>query len=228
MPEKEMNNAKTAQIYGVSVPTISRWNRVGVESGQPPPYGDPAHMIAWYQEMLDLGHFEKGIPATLHAAAARVAAIAPRDDDDPGDMNMMLARIQSGESTFDYSDGLKIAERNIQVLDFLLIDAIKKNNITNIGLLRKQLSEAGDSYRALMKDRGKIQADAGETLPKSEVRTAMLEIHGNIVKRFRQGIKAAFPSIEEHGKSQEEWSQFAEKMVDSICAGLNESDFAAL
>ena len=223
-----MNNAKTAQVYGVSVPTISRWNRVGVESGVAPPYGEPEHMVEWYGQMLQAGHFEKGIPASLHAAAARVKRNSATDDeDDPGDMNVMLARIQSGESTFDYSDGLKIAERNIQVLDFLLVDAIKKGNIANIGLLRKQLSEAGDSYRALMKDRGRIQADAGETLPKSEVRTAMLEIHGNIVKRFRQGIKAAFPSIEEHGKTQEEWNQVAEKMVDSICSGLNETDFAA-
>ena len=226
-----MNNTKTAQVYGVSVPTICRWNRVGVESGQAPPYGDPEHMVAWYEEMLALGHFEKGVPATLHAAANRVRAAMPRDEDEPDrstdDLQVMLARIQSGESTFDYADGVKIAERNIQVLDFLLLDAIKKNNITNIGLIRKQLSEAGDSYRALMRDRGRIQADAGETLPKNEVRAAMIEIHGNIVKRFRQGIKAAFPSIDEHGKTQEEWSLFSEKLVDSICAGLNSTDFAA-
>ena len=226
-----MNNSKTAQVYGVSVPTISRWNRVGVESGERPPYGDPEQMVDWYGRMITTGHFAKGVPATLHAAAARVRAALPPDDDKPqaptDDMQVMLARIQSGESTFDYADGVKIAERNIQVLDFLLLDAIKKNNIPNIGLIRKQLSEAGDAYRALMRDRGRIQADAGETLPKPEVRAAMLALHQNIVKRFRQGIKSAYPDIEEHAKTPEDWNQFAERLVDSICSGLTSSNFAA-
>ena len=55
----------------------------------------------------------------------------------------------------------------------------------------------------------------------------MLEIHGHITTRFRQGIKSAFADLDEHGKSGETWNQFAERLVDTICVGMNESKFAA-
>jgi hypothetical protein len=217
-----MNNAKTAQVYGVSVPTISRWNRVGVESGQPPPYGDPSHMVAWYQEMLDLGHFEKGVPASLLAAASRVAAIAPRDEDSkPVDFS------KTAHKSRGYSETLELAERNVNAVQAIFDQAVADNNNAVLIGLQKTLNDAVDSHRALMRDRGKIQAEAGETLPKEEVRSAMLELHANISKQFRQGIRAAFPDLSDLAASRELWNVFADGLVDRICLKLSDSNFAA-
>ena len=217
-----MNNAKTAQIYGVSVPTISRWNRVGVESGQPPPYGDPSHMVAWYQEMLDLGHFEKGVPTSLLAAASRVAAITPRENDSgPVDFS------KSAHKPRGYSETLELAERNVNAVQSLFDQAVLENNSAVLIGLQKTLNDAVDSHRALMRDRGKIQAEAGETLSKEEVRSAMLELHANVAKQFRQGIRAAFPDAADLTDSREKWNVFADGLVDRICVKLTESDFAA-
>ncbi len=217
-----MNNAKTAQIYGVSVPTISRWNRVGVESGQPPPYGDPAHMIAWYQEMLTLGHFEKGVPASLLAAAARVASIAPRDEESNPVNFSKTAHKSRG-----YSETLELAERNVNAVQDIFDQAVADNNNAALISLQKTLNDAVDSHRALMRDRGKIQLEAGETLPKEQVRSALLELHNNITKQFRQGIRAAFPDLADLASSRELWNVFADGLVDRICLKLTESDFAA-
>ena len=217
-----MNNAKTAQIYGVSVPTISRWNRVGVESGQPPPYGDPYHMVAWYQEMMDLGHFEKGVPTSLLAAASRVAAIAPRENSgEPMDFTRTTGKPRG------YSETLELAERNVTAVQVIFDKALQDGNDSVLIGLQKTLNDAVDSHRALMRDRGKIQLEAGETLPKAEVRTAMLELHANVQKQFRQGIRAAFPDIADLALSRELWNVFADGLVDRICLKLTESDFAA-
>ena len=217
-----MNNAKTAQVYGVSVPTISRWNRVGVESGQAPPYGDPEHMIAWYQEMLALGHFEKGVPTSLLAAASRVAAIAPRENSgEPMNFTQTTGKTRS------YSETLELAERNVSAVQVIFDKALQDGNDAVLIGLQKTLNDAVDSHRALMRDRGKIQLEAGETLPKEEVRSALLELHANIQKQFRQGIRSAFPDIADLSLSRELWNVFADGLVDRICLKLTESDFAA-
>jgi len=217
-----MNNAKTAQVYGVSVPTISRWNRVGVESGQAPPYGDPEHMIAWYQEMLALGHFEKGVPTSLLAAASRVAAIAPRENNgEPINFTRTAGKARS------YTETLELAERNVSAVQVIFDKALQDGNDAVLIGLQKTLNDAVDSHRALMRDRGKIQAEAGETLPKEEVRSALLELHSNIQKQFRQGIRSAFPDIADLALSRELWNVFADGLVDRICLKLTESNFAA-
>ncbi len=88
------------------------------------------------------------------------------------------------------------------------------------------LNDAVDSHRALMRDRGKIQAEAGETLPKAEVRAAMLELHSSIQKQFRQGLRSAFQDIGEFGGDRAKWNVFADGLVDKICLKLTASDFA--
>ncbi len=69
--------------------------------------------------------------------------------------------------------------------------------------------------------------DAGDSLPKVEVRAAMLEIHSNITKRFRQGIKFSFHDAEKLTASREDWGEFADNLVDVICKQMRESNFAA-
>lgn len=201
---------------------------MGVRTGIPCPIDDPVEMLGWWEKMREKGEVERGPSTKMQAVAARVQAATGRrdgdDDDTPKEssaqMTELLAKIAAGETTFDYADGLKIAERNIQVLDLLLTQAIEGRDFKAVSLYRKQLTEAGDAYRQLMKDRGKIQADAGETLPKSEVRSSILELHQNIQKRFRQEIKGFFPDLEEYGKSREEWNFRVDELVDRICGGL--------
>ncbi len=224
-----MKAPQLAAMYGVDTVTISKWKSMGVRQGIPCPVDDPIAMLDWWQKMIEAGEVSYRPSAKIIAAADRVRAAMPRDDDDDDaegasesstDMDNLMARIKSGETSLRYEDGLRISEKNILVIESLLDKAIKDKNYSKISAYRKELTQALDGNRALMKDRGKIQADAGETLPKAEVRSEILSLHQNIQKRFRQEIKGFFPDLEEYGKSREEWNFRVDELVDRICGGL--------
>jgi hypothetical protein len=142
------------------------------------------------------------------------------------ELSALLATIQ-GTGVPDYSDGIKTAQRSVLVADYLLLRALARDEEKKIGPLQKRLGESQDTLRALMRDREKIEAEAGDTLPKGEVRAAMLELHSNITRRFRQGIKFAFADAAELTDSRESWDVFADNLVDQICITLTNSNFAA-
>ena len=221
-----MRDAELAAIYRSSDSTIRRWRRAGVKSGVPAPLSNPAEMPAWWGRMMDLGEFEKGCPAAVMAAADGAGTNIPDAGAIDADLAKLLADISSGQ-VFGYSDGIKVAERNVQVTDFLLLRALKAGEERKVGPLQKRLNDAQDSLRTLLRDRAKIQGDAGETLPKSEVRAALLEIHGNITKRFRQGFRALLPDLAELQGDAPRWNTKVDEVVDSICRGMNETGFAA-
>ena len=175
---------------------------------------------------MELGEFEKGCPAAVIAAADGAGTAIPDAGAVDADLAKLLADISSGQ-TFGYADGIKVAERNVQVTDFLLLRAIRAGEDRKVGPLQKRLNEAQDSLRALLRDRAKILGDAGETLPKHEVRAAMLEIHGNITKRFRNGFTPMFHDLVEIGTDKEKWGILVDAKVDEICRGMNETGFAA-
>jgi len=126
-----------------------------------------------------------------------------------------------------YAETLELAERNVTAVQVIFDQALLDGNDTVLIGLQKTLNDAVDSHRALLRDRGKIQAEAGETLPKHEVRSSLLEMHSNIARQFRQGIKGVFPMVEAVTASREEWGVFADELVDRICNKLSESKFAA-
>lgn len=227
-----MRDAQLATLYQVAESTIRRWRRAGVVTSTPTPLHDPVSMPDWWSKMMDLGEFEKGCPATVEAAAARTSAAMPRDAGEAGDttvdaeLSALLATIQ-GTGVPDYSDGIKTAQRSVLVADYLLLRALAHDDEKKIGPLQKRLGEAQEVLRGLQRDRGKIEAEAGDTLPKEEVRSAMLELHSNIQKRFRQGIRAAFPEAAELTATREHWNVFSDSLVDRICKALTDSDFAA-
>ena len=236
----DIRDEKLGKMYQVTTRTIKNWRQIGKLAKQAAPFESALSMCDWWSKMRALGKIKRDLPVGLRLAADAesgtesmavktkpgTSKASSMGDGPNAEMDALLAGIESGGS-FDYGDGVKIAQRNIQVCDLLLIQAIKAGRVREIGPLRKQLSEAGDAYRALMKDRGKIQAEAGETLPKAEVREAMLELHGNITKRFRQSLKLSYGQLEENAKTPEEWARFIDNLVDSICRILKESDFAA-
>lgn len=234
---KDFSEIKLAEIYQVTVRTIRNWRQIGKLAKSPPPFEIALEMCDWWQKMRHLGKIKRDIPIGIRLAAEAETdgKFLPSKGDSTlteiggsgnnPEMDQLLASIESG-GNFDYGDGVKIAQRNVLVCDLLLIQAIKAGRMREIGPLRKQLSDAGDAYRALMKDRGKIQAEAGETLPKTEVRQAMLDIHGNITKRFRQSLKLAYSQLEENAATPEDWAKYIDGLVDSICRILRESNFA--
>ena len=227
-----MKDAQLATLYTVAESTIRRWRRAGVITDTQAPLHDPVAMPDWWSKMMALGEFEKGCPATVEAAATRTAAAMPRDARDGADtvvdaeLSALLATIQ-GTGVPDYSDGIKTAQRSVLVADYLLLRALAHDDEKKIGPLQKRLGEAQEVLRGLQRDRGKIESEAGDTLPKHEVRVAMMELHSNIQKRFRQGIRAAFPEAAELTESREHWNVFSDSLVDRICKTLTESDFAA-
>lgn len=224
------NDGETSLVYGVSVPTIQRWRSQGRKAGRPAPLHDPAAMAGWWDSMISAGHYSKPCPMSITEAAEKTTGDAPGDDDsavhDPG-LQAILKGLNAPGADFDYSDGLHIAKRNLQVTDYLLQRALKSDDHKSIGPLQRRLNEASDSYRSLMRDKAKIQADAGETLLKSEVRAALLEIHQNIPKRFRWEFRAIFPLLSEKGANQVNWNTFVDDTVDRICEGLRATRFAA-
>ena len=173
-----MKDTDIAAVYHSSDSTIRRWRRAGIKSGFLAPLTNPAEMPAWWDRMVELGEFEKGCPAAVIAASRQadnnVPAAVSMDSSD-ADLARLLDDISSGQ-TFGYADGIKVAERNVQVTDLFLLRSIRGGDERKIGPLQKRLNEAQDSLRALLRDRAKIQSDAGETLPKHEVRAAMLDL----------------------------------------------------
>ncbi len=105
-----------------------------------------------------------------------------------------LAPASAGQA-FGCPDGIKVAGRNVQVTDFLLLRAIKARDERKVGPLQKRLNNARDSLRSILRDRAKLQVEAGEILTKAEVRQAMLEPHGHIVKRFRSSLRREFTAL---------------------------------
>lgn len=228
-----MKDAITAKLYDVDESSIRRWRSLGKLHSNPCPLTDPLKMSDWWESMVEAGVLKKGVPVSIQAAASRLSAAMPGLDDDideDGDapsprggadpeIESLLADIQAGQ-VFDYSDGIAVAQRNVQVSDLLLMKAIRAGNESKIGALSKRLNEAQDSLRTLLKDRGKIQADAGEVLPRHEVRSAMVDLHGTITKRFRHSLKNAFLDFAEVPLTRESWNAKVDEAVDNTCAGL--------
>ena len=220
-----MSQSRCAEIYGVTLLTVARWVAAGKRAGKPCPMERPELMVEWYQDMIAAGEFTKGVPQKILEAAARVSVGLAKLGAEPVEA-ISFDPIPEGKP-IDYAASLELAERNIGVVRDMFLRAQESGNDQMIIALQRTLNDALDSHRSLMRDRGKIQAEAGETLPKSEVRAALLEIHGNVTKRFRQGLKSAFADIPDHSATPEAWGIFTDKLIDSICVGMNETDFAA-
>ncbi len=214
-----------AEIYGQSTVNISRWKAAGLRAGFPCPLDYPERMPEWWEKCRQAGEWTKSCPTKVLVAAGRAQALTGRGgpDDDSEPMNFT----QPASKPRGYAETLELAERNVTAVQVIFDRALQDGNDTVLIGLQKTLNDAVDSHRALMRDRGKIQLEAGETLPKEQVRSALLEIHNNITKQFRQGIRAAFPDLADLASSRELWNVFADGLVDRICLKLTESDFAA-
>ena len=218
-----MNATRHAEIYGVNTVQISRWKAVGLKAGFPCPLDFPEQMPEWWERCRRAGEWTKSCPTKIMVAAGRVQSVinsAERGDSVPLDFT-------KPNKPRGYSETLELAERNVTAVQVIFDKALQDGNDSVLIGLQKTLNDAVDSHRALMRDRGKIQLEAGETLPKAEVRTALLELHANVAKQFRQGIRAAFPDAADLTDSRERWNVFADGLVDRICVKLTESDFAA-
>ncbi len=217
-----MNATRHAEIYGVSTVQISRWKSAGTRHAIPCPLDYPEKMPDWWLQMVAAGEYQKGVPFGIQSAAARITAAVGggSSEREPVDFT------PTGKK-WDYAASLDLAERNANAVQAIFDKAVSDGNDAGLVALQRTLNDALDSHRALSRDRGKIQLEAGDTLPKDEVRAALLELHANIQKQVRQGVKAAFPDIPEHSASRESWNVFADGLVDRICAKLTESDFAA-
>lgn len=189
----------------------------------------PELMPEWYADMIAAGEFTKGIPQKILEAAARASVGLAKLDAEPVEYSVALEFEPPEEigKPIDYAASLELAERNVGVVRDMFARAQASGNDQMIIALQRTLNDALDSHRALMRDRGKIQSEAGETLPKAEVRQALLEVHGNIQKRFRQGLKSAFADIPDHAQTMESWGVWVDSLVDSICQGMRETEFAA-
>lgn len=217
-----MTDERYSQIYGVHSVTISQWRNDGLRAGFPCPLDTPEHMPEWWENMRAEGVFKKACSAKILAAANRMNAALATNEDEPD--HSALADLDG--KIMDYAESIDYAQTNLKAIKVLLDSAIKAGSEKKIVALQRSFKDAQDTLRALQRDRGKIQSEAGETLPKEEVRTALLELHANITKQFRQGIKSAFAELEEVGASREAWGIFADGLVDRICKKLTDSDFA--
>jgi hypothetical protein len=217
-----MTANRHGEIYGVTTVHISRWKAAGNRKGIPCPLDYPEKMPDWWMQMVAAGEFQKGVPFGIQSAAARIAAatgggIADREP----------VELAPAGKKWDYAASLELAERNANAVQAIFDKAIQDGNDAGLVALQRTLNDALDSHRALSRDRGKIQLELGEVLPKEDVRAAMLELHSNIARQFRQGIKQAFADLPDLSASRESWSVFADALVDKICLKLTASDFAA-
>ena len=226
-----MSQSRCAELYGVTLLTVARWVAAGKRGGKPCPMERPELMPEWYQDMITAGEFTKGVPQKILEAAARASVGLAKIDMFPPDSAQLVETVSFDSvpeiGGLDYAASLELAERNVGVMREMFNRAHASGDDRMVIGIQRSLNDALDQHRALMRDRGKIQSEAGETLPKSEVRAALLEIHGNVTKRFRQGLKSAFADVPDHATTIETWGMFVDKMVDSICTGMNETDFAA-
>jgi hypothetical protein len=215
-----MTTTRLSEIYGVTQKTICQWKNEGVLAGIETPLNHPDQMPGWWQKMRDAGKFQKGCPVNLLRAAGMTPK--PMDDDDREPVDFT----PTGKK-WDYASSLDLAERNANAVQAIFDKAVSDGNDAGLVALQRTLNDALDSHRALMRDRGKIQLELGETLPKEEVRTALLELHANIQKQLRQGVKSAFAELDTIAASRESWGGFVDGLVDRICLKLTASDFAA-
>ena len=216
-----------AKVYQVAVTQISRWRTQGIKAGMLPPLDSPELMPEWWGKMRENGFFGKGVPTRMLVAAAAAGLKIEKPErftdakSTPGDHPTEPGKPR------DYAATLALAERNVDAVEQLFNKAVLEGKDALLISLQRTLNDAVDSHRALMRHRGKIQSEAGETLPKAEVRQALLEIHGNVTKRFRQGLKSAFADVPDHAETMETWGVWVDSLVDSICQGMRETEFAA-
>lgn len=225
-----MNNTRLAEIYDVHTVQISRWRSEGIAAGIPCPLDHPEQMPDWWMAMVAAGHKQKGVPVKMQAAADKVSAVIRRQDrdDDGGGMDDEESPALDTDGEFSYALTVEMAATNLKALKVLLLHAIKTKNTADLAKLQRSLKEAQDAYRALHKDRGKIESEAGESLPRSKVREAMLEIHGNIPKRLRRSMKNLYDDLPELLADRIKWEQRVDTVVDEACTALQNSGFAAI
>lgn len=222
-PLQSARVAAAAEKYGVSVKTAGRWAVAGGADGAP--LEDPAGMLAWWERMRTAGIYSQRCPRSIRAvapASATVAAvIGPVANHQLKDY---LADVQG--RAFDYSESLSGAELMVRTTRFLLQQALNTGATSDLPILHSQLRDAQEAYRVAKRDEAKILDASGVTLPKDVVRREMLALHANIVRRFRQGLRAGFDPARLALTSPEAWATFADSLVDSICGDLTTTRFA--
>jgi hypothetical protein len=189
------------------------------------PLEDPASMLAWWERMRVAGIYSQQCPKSIRAVAPALttvtALVGPVANHQLKDY---LAGVQG--KAFDYSESLSGAEIMVRTTRFLLQQALDTGNTDALPILHSQLRDAQEAYRVAKRDEAKILDASGVTLPKDIVRREMLALHSNIVRRFRQGLRAGFDPARLALTSPEAWATFADSLVDSICGDLTTTRFA--
>ena len=225
-PTESARIAAAAEKYGVSLKTAGRWAAAG--GGDAAPLENPAEMVLWWERMRAAGIYSQKCPRSIREVApAETAAKSPRAPADPVQNHQLkdyLAGVQG--KAFDYSESLSGGEIMVRTTRFLLQQALDTGNTDALPILHSQLRDAQEAYRVAKRDEAKILDAQGVTLPKDIVRREMLALHSNIVRRFRQGLRAGFDPARHALTSPEAWANFADSLVDSICGDLTTTRFA--
>lgn len=230
MPRVPVNPTESARIvaaaekYGVSLKTAGRWAIAG--GGDAAPLEDAASMVLWWERMRAAGIYSQKCPRSIREAAPAETE-SPKATAEPV-QNHGLKDYLAGVAgqAFDYSESLSGAEIMVRTTRFILQQALDAGHINEIPILQTRFIEAQDAYRVAKRDEAKILDAQGVTLPKDVVRREMLALHGNIVRRFRQGLRSGFDPARIALTSPEAWATFADHLVDTICADLTATRFA--
>lgn len=218
--------AAAAELYGVSLKTATRWGTVS--TADPAPLEDAAAMLLWWDRMRAAGVYSQRCPRSIREAApagqGEAEAAAKAEPVQNQRLKDYLATVEG--QFFDYSESLSGAEIMVRTTRFLLQEALTSGETDKIPILQTRFIEAQEAYRVAKRDEAKILDAQGVTLSKEIVRREMLALHGNITRRFRQGLRSGFEPARLALTSAEAWGKLADELVDSICTDLTATRFA--
>lgn len=210
--------------YGVDRKTVRRWRQRGEACGDPAPLHDPAAMLLWYPKV-----FKQRPPACIEkAAAAAKSAPAPQPSGagiTPLPTLPAFPDIHVSLDDFSFEAGVNVTRINFQVQAAQLNAALRSGDPAQVRTAQIAFNEAWKAYREAERDKAKILEAEGLTLPKERVRQELIDLHGNISKRFRTDLIDAFLEVPTAVADRETWTAFVHALVDRICSRLQETQF---
>lgn len=205
-PAYQLEQKDYAARYDTNVRTIKRWVAAG-RARTPhdfPPLDEPAEMEAWWARVMSNRMPRK----TRDAIASLVAKPAPKsspaaDPSRPVELPLPAAApvAPSPNSTPPGDDekiGIAATLERMQSAEReayrRYMEALRGDEAGNVddGKVRNALrmwSELAEKMRALEKSAADVLAASGESLKKSDVRAALIEIHSNIASGIRQLLR---------------------------------------
>lgn len=216
-----MTQRELAEVWGYSTRQIKNWLHDGRANNDPAPVTQPELMCSWFQRI----YAPRDAPEKLRRAVTRILeGHRPQVDSqqEKKPMGGTPAEVPDEEKgLIAMLDRYRTAEVR---LHNAYMEAVEKGDESRSQFLLSEWSKMGEKVRALEKSAPKALEELRIYVRRDEVQRELMELHGSILKGFRQEFRMARVKLR-GAQTQEDWNAAVDETVDRVAKMLVETEF---